>query len=254
MSAVEAVAQDFEVSELWMLEDLGVEAFGGEDPIATFKDEIELRLGNRPVARSVRSLFKLAKKELPPEIAALKGETYLIAHAIGAAAKKGAGRIDSLQLRTSFTGAGTTIDLVPNTAFKEFVKAGLKFEAGLSADGYAKVPGVVLPDVGQVVTLGAGAELKLSTEASVVGNLSLSLVTPKIQAVGRSSTLASWQIDKDDKPLVGDQVLLQTITVPKGQESITFTLQAFATIDPGVLTFRKVPIQTGPTEVTVALG
>jgi len=254
MSEVEAVPHDFEVSEPWMLEDLAVDAFSVEDAIATFKDEIELRLGNRPVARSVRSLFKLAKKQLPPEIAALKGETYLIAHAIGAAAKKGAGRIDSVQLRASFAGAGTTIDLVPNTVFKEFVKAGLKFEAGLGADGYAKVPSIELPDVGQVVTLGAGAELKLSTEASVVGNLSVSLVTPKIQAVGRSSTLVSWQIDKDQKPLVGDQVLVQTITVPKGQESITFTLQAFATIDPGVLAFRKVPIQTKPTEVAVELG
>jgi hypothetical protein len=254
MSQVEALPHDFELSEPWMLEDLAVEAFGADDPVAMFKGEIELRLGNRPVARSVRSLFELAEKKLPPEIAALKGETYLIAHAIGVAAKKGAGRVDSVQLRASFAGAGTTIDLVPNTAFKEFVKAGLKFEAGLGADGYAKVPTVGVPDLGQLVTLGAGAELKLSAEASVVGNLSVSLATPKIQAVGRSSTIASWQIDKQDQPLVGDQVLVQTVTVPKGQESIGFTLQAIATIDPGFFALRKVPIQTKPTEVTVELG
>jgi hypothetical protein len=253
MAELKAVPVDFDAAQPWLLADVGVEHFGPEDAISSFQGEIELRLGDRPVARSLRSLYKLAKRKLPPEIGALKGETYLIAHAVGAAAKKGAGRVESLELRASFAGTGSTIDLVPNTSFKEFLTADLTFEAGLAADGYAKIPDEVGALAAEVVNLGAGAELRLATTASIVGKLRLSLVSPRVQAVGRSSSTSSWQLDKHDRPLVGDQALVQTIVVPKGQESITFTLQAFATVDPGFFS-RKVPLQTKLVEVEVELA
>jgi hypothetical protein len=96
--------------------------------------------------------------------------------------------------------------------------------------------------------LGAGAELQVGAEAHVVGKLTLALKTPKVQAVGNASSRISWQLHKDADPLVGDQVLVQTVVVPKGQEELTFKMQAFAIISPGL--FRR-PVRVETEEITV---
>ena len=73
------------------------------------------------------------------------------------------------------------------------------------------------------------------------------LKTPKVQAVGNSSSAVHWQFDKDEDPLVGDHVMVQTIVVPKGQENLTLRMRASASIDPGV--FRR-PVQIATDELT----
>ena len=80
----------------------------------------------------------------------------------------------------------------------------------------------------------------------------MSLKTTQIQAVGRASTTAAWQLDKAGDPLVGDQVLLQTVVIPRGQETIEFELQGYAVIDPGPLR-RPVRIETPVLTAEVSL-
>ena len=183
----------------------------------------------------------------------MKGDTYLITHAIGLTARSGANKVEMVGYAASFSDPGSTIELFPNTQFKEFFAASTKFQAGISADGYAKLPEQIGALAKEVINLGAGAELQLGADAHIVGKLTLSLKTPKVQAVGNASSRVSWQFHKDDNPLVGDQVLVQTIVVPNGQDEITFKMQAFAIISPGLFR-RSVRVETDEITSKVVLA
>src|SRR5215472_10337767 len=223
------------VAQRWMFEDAEVPAFGrGEDLLRSIESDYVLRIGDRPIARSIRALYGLRKKRLPAEIDVLKGETYLISHAVGVAAARGAGRVRTLGYSASFAGEGSTVELFPNTSFRETLASQLTFSAIISADGSARVPEQLTRMAQQVLPIGLGAELALSAEGTTVGRLGLSVKTPRVQAVGQASSRCVWQFDKDQQPLVGDQAMLQTVVLPRGEDTIAFTIQAFAVIDPGV--------------------
>lgn len=255
MAELELATQQVEVAQAWLIEDATVEALASEDLVAELKRNYELRIGDRPFVRSVRKLYETNGRSLPPEAAALPGETYVVTHAVGVTVVDGAARkVDTVGYRTSFDDPGSTIELAPSTRFKEWFTAGGKFEAGLSAEGYLEAP----PELSALVAgaagipLGAGAEIHLATEANVVGKVSVSIKTPVIQAVGTASSSAGWQFERGDDPLAGDQVMLQTVVVPRGQESMTFSLQGYAVIDPSWYR-RPVRIETPPIEVEVEL-
>lgn len=242
--AIALTSEMTQISQPWLLEDIEVEAFGTvEEEIEKVEKTYTLRVGELPVVRSLRKLAESGGKALPPEISALKGETYMITHAVGINAEERPNSIRRISYRASFDDPGaTTLELLPNTTFKEFFVGKLKFEASIAANGTAKTP-ELLSKLAEIINLGAGAELKVGTEASMIGNLTLSLKSVKIQTTGQMGATATWQFDKDENPLVGDQVLVQTVVVPKGQKKLTFSLQGFAVIDHGLFQ-RPVSIET----------
>jgi hypothetical protein len=216
---------------------------------------VRLQVGNRPLVRNMARLYALNDRQLPPEYASLNGEVYLVVHAVGLIAEARANDVRILGYQASFADRGSTVELFPNTAFKEFlrVSAKVEFGGGVLADGHAELPdkvGGLVP--GNVLKLGAGADLHLSTEAKVLGKLTLSLKTPVIQAVGHAASTVQWQFNKDADPLVGDQVLVQTLLVPRGQESVTFRLRGFAVLAGGL--FRPaLRLETDEVEAKVDL-
>jgi hypothetical protein len=249
MTEITLVPASVSIAQDWLFTDVEVVHHG---KVEDLKAAIELRIGDRPFARSMRKMFEHAGKQLPPEVAALKGDTYLITHAIGVVASSNAGSIDTIGYEASFAEPGSTLELFPTTRFKEYLKADLGFEAGISADGYAKLPNQLGELSKAVLNVGAGAEVQFGTDASVLGKLTFAVKSPKIQAVGTASSKVSWEFDKDENPLVGDQVMIQTVVVPKGQESLTFNMQAFAMLDPGMFR-RPFRVETDVITVTVEL-
>jgi hypothetical protein len=216
--------------------------------------EFQLQIGDRPFVRDVRKLYALYGRALPPEFDALPGDVYLVTHAVGMLSPKSAKDVQLLGYRATFAEQGATVDLLPNTVFKEFITVNLGFEAGLTAEGHAKLPDQLGALEATLVNLGVGASLQLGAKAnaSVLGKVSLSLKTPKIQAVGHASSSAAWQFHKkDDQILVGDQVLVQTLLVPHGQEAVTYTMQAFAAVSRGW--FRSARVETEEKTVRVEL-
>jgi hypothetical protein len=221
---------------------------------AQLSDTYELKVGDRPFARSLRTLFEFRGEPYPPELAALPGEVYAIVHGVGIFVRQGrANKIDAVGYRARFTAPGSTCELMPGSKFRSFAsfKVNARMEVSLNADGYAKAP-LNLPADAQVIPIGADAEVKLGGGASAVGNLSLSLnlKTPEIQAVGQSASEVIWQFNRADTPLVGDQVMVQTVVVPPKQTSLDFTIRAFATIDPS---WRRRPVRVDREEVAVTV-
>ena len=200
---------------------------------ADIEKAIQLRVGNRPFARSMTKLFKAQGKKLPADLAALAGECYLIVHSVGIVAERYDDMIRTIGYQAEFDGQGNTIELLPATKFHKWISGGNKFEAGLAVDGHAKTPSIDTELTGAPISLGGKAELRVSNKADLVGNISMALQTAVIQAVGQSSSVVTWQLDQDDKLMVGDQTLLQTVMVPSSRKNMSFKLSAFAVVDAG---------------------
>jgi hypothetical protein len=238
----------------WLLE--GGEAVFAVDPSA-LADTYQLRVGDRPYARSLRTLFKLREIKYPPELAALPGEVYAIVHAVGMFVPEGRlNRIDAIGYRAGFNDRGTTVDLLPAPKFRQWASLGINgnVNVGMSADGSIKAPAELTSLLTSLapIPLSAEAELRVGGSATMVGNLSLRLQmqTLEIQAVGQASSEVIWQFRRTDKPLIGDQVMVQTVVVPSKQAVLDFEIQATTTIDPGV--FHR-PIRLDSPLVRVAV-
>jgi hypothetical protein len=211
----------------WMFEERAHYSTAAPDQLSR---DFKLRVGDRPVVRDMRKLYTLSGQTLPPVLQVLPGDLYLITHAVGMDTASN-NKVRLLGYRASFAEYGATIDLLPNTLHREYFKANLGFEAGITADGHGQVPDQVT-NLLNTIDLGLNAKLQLSAQAGVLGKLSLSLQTTKIAATGQSSSVMCWQFHKDDSNLV-EQVMVQTLLVPKGQETVTFKLQAFADVKVG---------------------
>lgn len=241
------------VAEDWLVEGAEVDAFGEQETIERISGRYHLRLGNQPFARSMRAFYAANKRELPPEYAALAGEVYVITHAVGMVADDHAGRVGRLSYEASFDGRGSTVDLCPSTRFRQWFGADLTFKAGISANGQAGLPEIAGQLSGTVIPLAAGAEVELAASAQALGQLKLSVKTPKVQTVGQAATTVTWQLDKDTEPLVGDQVLVQTVVVPQERETLSFQLQAVAMVDRNFIGW-PVRLATDPITVEVDLA
>jgi hypothetical protein len=248
---VKLISQDIFIDQEW-LHELPKSAF--ESGRATAKDKYKLSVGDRPLARNLKTLYLKKEATLPPEIASLRGETYLITHAVGIVAKEAPNDIAVLGYSATLQDVGSTVELLPNTSFREYLSMSGKFEAAITADGHARIPSSVTKLLETTESLGGGGEIKLAGDTKVVGKVSISIKTPKIQAVGVASSTATWQLAKDDQPLVGDQLLVQMLVVPQGTKKVRFAIQAFAEIHAGVFLYRAETLKTKPLQVEVELG
>jgi hypothetical protein len=232
------------LAQPWMFEEERAHyAAAAPDDLRT---EFQLQIGDRPFVRDVRKLYELYQRPVPPELEVLAGDLYLVTHAVGLVSPNRASKVQILGYRATFSEHGSTVELLPNTAFREYFKLDVNagFEAGLTAEGHAKLPDQLGALENTFIDLGVGASLQLGAKANaqVLGKLSLplSLKTPKIQAVGQASSTLIWQFHKADNPLVGTQIMVQTLLVPAGQEVVTFTMQAFAQVREGLFSATRV--------------
>lgn len=127
---------------------------------------------------------------------------------------------------------------------------------GVGVDGSLKLPAEAASLLSQIapIPLSAEAELQVGGGTTLVGNVSLKLrlQTLEIQAVGQASSEVQWQFHKSDEPLVGDQVMLQTVVVPKDSTQLEYTIQASALVDPSWF-HRPVRLEIPAQKVTVEL-
>ena len=77
-------------------------------------------------------------------------------------------------------------------------------------------------------------KIQLSSNAGFVGKFTYSLKFPVIQSAGIASNFCNWILNPIDTPLLGDQLLIQTIAVPKGTEKITYKVKGVCKADKGL--------------------
>jgi hypothetical protein len=255
--AISMVELDSRLAQGWSLRESERAHFGN---LATPADEraryFRLGVADRPFACNLRQLAALWHKELPPDLASLHGDLHLIFHAVSVIAAKHPERVAMLGYQAACLGLGTTIDLYPNmlfgpASFGESSSSGLQFTGrvgGMPPAGFPHVSG----EQEEFWNFGMGMRLRSTPNASGLGEFLLPVLTRNIQAVGHASSTVSWQLEKDTIPLVGTQVLVQTLLVPHGQKSIGFKMRAFAVISRGWFS-ESVRIETGEVRAQVDL-
>jgi hypothetical protein len=104
---------------------------------------------------------------------------------------------------------------MPETYFKKMANGRVLFNAGLQLNGQmgTKVEDLKLS---KYFSLGFGGQLSLTDEANISFDISFNLLSPKVISIGIGDHHGEWVMQKDDIPLVGDQLFSQTLLTPKG--------------------------------------
>lgn len=208
---------------------------------------IALRLGNSPIVKNLQKLFEYSGKTLTPDLRTLfdKKDLYIIVHMIGAIRLNGSAKVDQLQYNAEIIDVdeAQTIDLLPNTSFKELVKINLGCEGTINGNGNfsASIPTTLTQSLlDKEIGLGGDMKIQLSTNANFIGKFTYSLKFPLIQSTGIASNFCTWVLNPQEKPLLGDQLLIQTLAVPKGTNKVTFKAKGVCKADKGVFWKQQV--------------
>lgn len=205
--------------------------FGAEPALE--KGHVKLRMGERPIVRNLKQLYKKMNKTLPPDLEVFSAyNIWLIAFGLGIVREAGMREVDRFGFEVAFpeTPRVTVLDLLPQTSFVKRVGGQLKAEAGLSLNGSARLPEAVSQILAQTEALSADAALSLSTDANFVCVLSFSVLTPVITAIGVGGRRAEWLFTKSEQPLVGDQHMVVTLLAGKSVEQLEITARLSATV------------------------
>ncbi len=216
--------------------------------------ELQIHIGNRPICRDLRALYKKTHKTVPPGLAIFsRYDVWIIPHVIGAIKRTGGGGIHALGYQADFDGDEVyTIDLVPGTKFDTKFEVNTALEVDLGLEGHAEVPQAARTFLDEFESFGGDARLKLSAEAKLVGRLSLSLIAPVVQTVGLYHSRCEWRFEVEKNPLLGDQLMFQTVLVPAGTTSIKMRARSYALIRSGLHFFPAI-YWTEPLELELSL-
>lgn len=219
---------------------------------------IKLKLGNKPLVYSLEELSRRGGKSAPC-IAASGRDHYLVVHAISAVRTQGSARVDELQYSASaLAPAGLqTIGLVPATRFNELLSAGVELGGALDLFGEVSLdpPSALIGQLlSETVNIAPGIQLQLSASSRFIGRFSYSLQVPVVQASGMGSGSCSWVLrpNENKMPLLGDQLLLQTIAVPLGTAAVRYCISGLVKADKGLF-WKQQQISTPEYNIEVKL-
>jgi hypothetical protein len=220
---------------------------------------IVLRLGNEPIVKDLKKLYTYSGKNIPPELLVIfeKKDIYIVAHMIGAVRLKGTAKVEELQYNAEIIDlkGAQTIDLLPNTTFKQLASVSLGYEGSLSGSGNfsASIPTTLTQALlEQEITLGGEMKIQLSSNTNFVGKFTYSWKFPVIQSTGIASNFCTWILNPQDKPLLGDQILIQTIAVPINTKKITYKAKGICKADRGFF-WAKQTMETAEYKIEVDL-
>lgn len=203
---------------------------------------IKVRLGNAPIVYNLKRLMELSNQALPPEIEILfeQRDIYLVTHAVGIARVSGRAKVKEVQYNAEVVDlpGAQTIDLLPNSKFKTVLGANASLQGAVRAAGSfsAAIPEELSKALtGHNINLGGELDLELSANTQFVGKINFSIKLPLVQATGVSSNKCTWVLNPDANPLLGDQLLVQTIAVPKGTIQLTYSVKGLIKVDKGLL-------------------
>lgn len=197
--------------------------------IAIDEEKIQIDIGRRPIVKNLRALFELKGTALPEDLAIFKNyDIWLVTYTINILKAGSFKHLKEIQLDIEYlstvkgkTPPVTIIELFPQTKFKKIIDGKLLFDATIDINGRAAASTATGSAAAFTETLSAGGRLEVSANAGAVCNITFSMVTSEIVSTGTGHYRGSWILRQaDGNPLLGDQLLMQTILVPLGMPSI----------------------------------
>ena len=198
---------------------------------------ITLRLGNQPLVYDLKALCQRSGKPAPIS----EQDHYLVVHAISALRTRGNARVDELHYFAAATHPQKlqTVDMVPKTRFNTSLNANLDLGGCLDLFGEVSLNlPLAMPDnlLDEYIELATGMQLQLSASARFIGRFVYTLKIPVVQASGIGSDSCIWILKPDENktPLLGDQLLIQSIAVPKGTRKLNYKIWGLVKADKGL--------------------
>ena len=214
---------------------------------------IRVKIGNQPLVYNLKNLASKSGCAFSPF---QNKEHYLIVHSISAIRTHGKAKVDELQYYATSVDPTElqTVDLVPQTRFNEVFNADFSFTGTLTLSGETSleiptiVAGSLLPEF---VDIGTDMQLQLCTAAGFIGKFKYNVQIPIIQSGGIGSNSCTWILNPNERktPLLGDQLLVQSISVPLGCKQVSYRISATIKADKGILWKRRT--QKTPEMVTL---
>jgi hypothetical protein len=83
-------------------------------------------------------------------------------------------------------------------------------------------------DAGAMGKVAAGANATIVAKVGAACNLSFAVMSSTIQATGVGDNVGEWQFEKEETPLLGDQIMAHVILVPRYTRALHFEVQTTA--------------------------
>jgi hypothetical protein len=222
--------------------------FEGSDSSSSEVLGITLRLGNRPLVYDLSKLQRQANKSTP-HASGSGTRALMVVHVISALRTQGKAKVEELQYSAVCSDPSDlqTTDLIPETRFNPIFKGSLNISGALDLSGQASldIPSVVTETLlDEFVGIG-DLNLQLCTASEFIGKYTFSLQTPIIQASGIGSNTCSWVIHPNEEkiPLLGDQLLIQMVSVPSSCKTLHYTISGMVKADKGLF-WRQQELRT----------
>ncbi len=225
-----------------------------EDRLISVKG-LKIRLGDRPIAKNLRELYKLKRESLPDDIVVYDAyDIWLLFHSIGAIRREGSAEVKVLGYETKFENEDEvyTIEMLPHSRFCKRFGASFKSVVDLGVEGNVQVPDELKEVLDAIDLIGGDVKLNLSTDLKLIGRLSFSVITPAIQAIGVGASRCEWCFQAEDKPLLGDQIMIQTVLVRPQTKTLKFKIRGYALVKTGWISFPAM-YRTKWLDITCAL-
>jgi hypothetical protein len=196
------------------------------------KGRVKLRLGEVPSARKLRDVNAVLGKPVPEEFQAFDAyEIWLLTFGVGILAE-GVREVDrfGLEIELPERPRMTVLSLMPSTRFIKKFEAGWEFSSSLKLNGSLAVPDYIEQVLQKVEFVKAGGSIEGTAKAGVLGNVKINVMTPVVQTVGVGGREFAWVLEKDESPLVGDQVLTAVVLTPQQLPTLNVRARLSATV------------------------
>ncbi len=208
-------------------------------------DKIRMYIGSRPSIVNIRDFISSSSKEIPKDLELFKSyEMYILSHSVGIIKEGGWKKVNQIGYRMEFNDQSNSVvlDLLPQPKYTKNLGGELKFDASLSLNGVVGTPIELKNLIDKIEWLSASGKLQASTDNSFVGNISFSVYTTDIQAIGKNGNYSEWQFNETEYPLHGRDIEMnQILLVDRFIDSIEFKCRAYVNISSwlGINTVRR---------------
>lgn len=203
--------------------------YGGAD---IEKGALRVRVGRRPIAMNLASLYRRRGRAVPEEYQVYEGHNiWLLNHCVGILRERGALDASHVYYEIELADDRAIItEVLPQPKFLQAGAGGTRCEAEIRLNGRAVPVDDREREPLQTDNMFFGAELNSSVGDDVVGRVSFPVLTPHLQAAGAGDATGHWVLERSKEPFSGDQSLMELVLLDRHVRRLSCRVRVSASV------------------------
>jgi len=203
--------------------------YGGAD---IEKGSLRVRIGRRPIAMDIASLYRRRGRAVPDEYMVFEGHNiWLLNHSVGILRGRGALDPSHVHYEIEFADDRAIItDVLPQPKFLRQGTGGLRCEAEIRLNGRAVPAAEAEANPAPADNIMFGAELNPFVGDDTVGRVSFPVLTPNLQAAGAGDMIGQWILERSGEPFSGDQSLMELVLLDRHIRRLSCRVRVSASV------------------------